>query len=85
MNTVSTIDVITPPNAHVWVQGMEMAKTGTMHHFMSPPLQEGPAYQYEVRAEWRQAGQDIARTRRVLVRPGGQFTVDFTRPRTEGY
>jgi uncharacterized protein (TIGR03000 family) len=67
------------PNAEVWVEGWKTTSTGSWRQFLSPPLEPGERYVYEVRAHWFENGREINQTRKVPVRAGEQIIVDFTK------
>ena len=66
------------PNAQVWIQHTQMTATGTERPFVSPPLERGKEYEYEVIARWRDAaGQERAETRQVRLEAGQSAQVSF--------
>jgi uncharacterized protein (TIGR03000 family) len=65
-------------DAQVWVEGKPTRQRGSRREFVSPPLDPGQNYTYEVRAVWTESGREVERTRTVRVRAGGTTTVDFT-------
>jgi len=74
------VTVLAPPDAQVWFDGAETRGTGFHRDFVSPPLEPGQKYSYEVKARWMQDGQPVVQTRKVYVYPGDRVTVDFARP-----
>jgi len=77
--------VVTVPEdgARVWIQGQLMRETGKERVFMTPPLQSGFNYAYEIRARWGSDPQIMDQTRTVPIRPGERVVVDFARPATK--
>lgn len=71
------ITVITPKGADVWFQGMQVPMSGTVKKFSSPELNPALTYTYDVRAMWRENGQWVNQTQRVLVRAGDDLTLTF--------
>ncbi len=77
--STAMIDVRVPsPGAEVWFDGVRMQQSGSDRHFVTPPLDPGATYTFEVRASWNDpSGKTQTRTRQVEVRAGGQQTIDF--------
>jgi len=74
------VRVLVPPDARVWIGGMESTQRGEERDFASPALTPGKAYTYEVRAQWTQDGQTVEQTRQVKVSANQTTTVDFATP-----
>ncbi|HWG44762.1 MAG TPA: TIGR03000 domain-containing protein [Gemmataceae bacterium] len=72
------LQVQTPPDAEVWLEGQKMRSTGMMRHFRSPPLNPAKGYIYEVRLRWQFDGKPIEDVRHVAIRAGATVFVDFT-------
>jgi uncharacterized protein (TIGR03000 family) len=68
------------PQATIWVEGKEIASSGAVRQFNSPPLEPSHQYTYTVKAEWHDNGKLLSDQRQVSVEPNGQFVVDFTQP-----
>jgi uncharacterized protein (TIGR03000 family) len=66
-----------PETAELWFNGTEMTGSGAVREFNTPALVPGQTYSYEVRARWRDNGQDIDRTRTVRFTPGDSAEVLF--------
>lgn len=71
------VEVRVPANADIWFDGTKTTQTGTVRHFVSPPLDAGRAYSYEIRGRWMENGREVNQSRTITVRPGSQQTVDF--------
>ena len=70
-----------PANAEVWVEGDKTSQTGTARSFISPPLETGKRFTYDIRARWMGAdGKPVDQTRQVKVEAGRRAMVDFTAP-----
>ena len=67
-------------DAEIWFDGTKMQQTGAVRQFVTPSLEPGKSYTYEVRARWTQNGQPMEETRTVQVRNGRQAFVDFNSP-----
>lgn len=77
-NSVAHIMVHLPsPNAEVWLDGRPTSQRGTERTFVTPRLNPGSSYTYEVRARWMEDGQPIERTRMVRFQTGETVHVDF--------
>jgi uncharacterized protein (TIGR03000 family) len=66
-------------DSEVTVEGKVMPRQGTMRRYVSPSLEGGRVYYYEVRASWVQEDKEVNETRRVPVRAGQRVIVDFTK------
>jgi uncharacterized protein (TIGR03000 family) len=75
--------VMVPADAEVWFDGAKTTQAGPDREFVSPPLQPGHPYSYEVRARWRDGGREVDRTRRVTFYAGDQLELDFTPDRVQ--
>jgi uncharacterized protein (TIGR03000 family) len=76
-----TLEVKVPnPAAEVFVEGGKTRSVGLDRTFVSPKMEAGTRYTYEVMARWTQDGKEVEQTRRVPVRAGEKVVVDFTRP-----
>src|SRR5262249_48571338 len=75
------VDVRVPDaDAEVWFQGTRTSKRGTLRGFVSPALEPGRDYAYDVRATWRENGREVTRNKTIQVRGGSKVVVDFTQP-----
>jgi uncharacterized protein (TIGR03000 family) len=80
-DTAAHLDVRVPASAEVWVEGAKTKQTGSLRHFVSPPLTPGRSFTYSIRARWTDAnGQVVDQTRQVPVQAGGQVVENFTAP-----
>jgi uncharacterized protein (TIGR03000 family) len=66
-----------PAGARVWFDGGETMQTGAERVFVSPPLEPGRDYTYEVRVQWRDGEQLVERTRRLAVRAGDHVGLNY--------
>ncbi|HZT80678.1 MAG TPA: TIGR03000 domain-containing protein [Gemmataceae bacterium] len=81
----ATLDVELPdPDAVVWIDGHRTKQAGTQRQYVSPPLQAGQSYRYEVRAEWTAGGRKVEQTQTVTVRAGEQVSLFFATPTGSG-
>jgi uncharacterized protein (TIGR03000 family) len=66
-----------PQGARLFVDGSPVKATSAKRSFITPPLQAGQTYYYDLRAEMIRDGQTVAVSRRVLVRPGQEAHASF--------
>jgi uncharacterized protein (TIGR03000 family) len=76
----ATVEVSVPAGAELWFDGRKTVQTGTQRTFMTPVLEKGSSYHYEVRASWIRDGQRVEETRSVPVTAGGRVSVTFPTP-----
>jgi uncharacterized protein (TIGR03000 family) len=74
------IRVVVPPDARVWFGSEATKESGRERLFESPELRPGREYTYVVKAQWKENGKEVTRTRNVDVRANSFTTVDFNRP-----
>jgi uncharacterized protein (TIGR03000 family) len=74
------ITVRIAPDAQIWFDDAPTRQTGALREFESPPLTPGMAYTYDIRAQWREGGREVTRSRHISVQAGGRVTVDFRNP-----
>jgi uncharacterized protein (TIGR03000 family) len=68
----------------IWLEGTKTLQTGTSRAFISPPLEAGHRYVYEIRARWQQDGKEVEQAQTVTVRAGSRVRVLFpTAPEPE--
>jgi uncharacterized protein (TIGR03000 family) len=72
-----------PTDAEIFVDGAATRMTGTVRRFVSPALEAGKQYTYEVTARWTEGGREVVQTRRLNVAAGQNLNVDFTQPEAE--
>jgi uncharacterized protein (TIGR03000 family) len=70
-----TIDV--PAQARLYIDGQAMPDKSGKRTFVTPPLQAGQTYFYDVRLEVVQNGQTQVQTTRVVLRPGDVVAATF--------
>jgi len=78
--TSAQVTVSVPANAEIWFEGNKMTSTGSVREFQSPPLTPGKRYTYEVRARWKENGQEVTQTQQVEVTAGTRVNVQFPEP-----
>jgi uncharacterized protein (TIGR03000 family) len=70
-----TVEV--PAGAKLYVDGQPVKATSARRDFVTPPLQRGRAYYYELRAEVVRDGQTVGVNRRVIIRAGEEARAAF--------
>lgn len=74
------ITILVPPDADVFFDGDATTQKGGERLFVTPPLEVGKKYHYDVRARWKQDGKPVEQTRQVEVSGGARVRVDFFAP-----
>ena len=82
-NSPVQLAVRLPANASLTIDGQQTTMTGGNRVFVSPALEKGYQYTYEVQAKWMDNGREVVRTRKVSFLPGQQVSVDFLTPTAE--
>jgi uncharacterized protein (TIGR03000 family) len=67
---VARLEVHVPADADVWLEGSQTRQRGTTRWFVSPALEPGRQYAYEVRFRWLEDGRALERTDTINVRAG---------------
>ena len=73
------ISIRVPDGARIWFDGDETTQTGNRRMFVSPPLDPGREYTYEVRVRWMDGEDTVERTRRLTVQAGDHIGLEFSR------
>lgn len=71
------INMRVPADAEIWFDGAKTQATGMFRDYISPPLELGQDYTYQVKARWMENGQEVNKTRELRVRAGDQLNLDF--------
>jgi len=74
------LNVRVPAEAQIWIEGDKTQQTGAFRRFVSPQLDQGKSYAYQIKAEWQENGKKISRTRKVTVHAGEAVDIDLARP-----
>ena len=75
---VGTVVIAAPDGVRVTVNGKVIAMKSTEQAFVTPDLEPNANYSYTVKAEAVRDGQTFSATRKVRVKAGGEFRVDFS-------
>jgi uncharacterized protein (TIGR03000 family) len=73
----AAITVQVPQGATLWFDGTKTSQTGGLRSFVSPPLQAGYNYAYDVRARWTENGKVREETKTVQVHAGARLQVNL--------
>jgi uncharacterized protein (TIGR03000 family) len=74
----ATVVVQVPESAQLYVDDHRVTQTSATRTFVTPALQPGTTYYYNLRAESVRDGKTVAATKRVTVRAGETTRVAFT-------
>jgi uncharacterized protein (TIGR03000 family) len=67
--------------ADVWIEGVKSTQDVSSQEYVSPPLEVGKKYYYDVRARWTDAkGKTVEAKRSFPIYPGKPVLIDFTEP-----
>jgi uncharacterized protein (TIGR03000 family) len=80
------VNVRVHPEAELWFNGAKTTQMGPERQFVTPPLQPGKNYSYEVTAQWMENGQVVKRSQTLNFdgQAQNQLTVDFMNQATTG-
>jgi uncharacterized protein (TIGR03000 family) len=70
------LNIQAPAGANLWITGVFLGQGGSSRQFISPPLENGRKYVYDVTARWMQDGREMTSTR-TLEFQGGQTNLNF--------
>jgi uncharacterized protein (TIGR03000 family) len=76
-STRASLTVELPADARLYVDGQLTRSASSRRQFITPPLNPGQAYYYDLQAEVIRDGQLVRVSRRVIVRPGQAVTTSF--------
>jgi len=74
----ATVTIALPADAKLFAQGQLTALTSARREFVTPTLNVGEDYQYDLRIEYTRDGQTRRDSKTVLVRAGQTVAVDFS-------
>jgi uncharacterized protein (TIGR03000 family) len=77
------IRVLVPADAEVFFDGEPTTQKGTQRLFLTPALQAGKKYHYDVLARWKENGKAVERAHKVEVSGGATVRVDFRTPSSQ--
>jgi uncharacterized protein (TIGR03000 family) len=79
----AAVGVHVPPDAEILFNGNPTKQKGEFREFVTPTLTPGQTFQYDIRARWKENGQDVDETRTVTVQANKRSVVDFAQPEQE--
>ena len=78
---MATVEVHLPdPQALVTFNGQNTVTRGTERRYVTPGLQVGKNYHYNITATWRENSRQVNRGLQVRINAGRLAVADFTRP-----
>jgi uncharacterized protein (TIGR03000 family) len=69
--------VTIPADAKIRFDGSTTVQRGQQRQFVSPPLQPGQKYTYDVQVNWKQDGREVAQKRRITIHAGDVVNLTF--------
>jgi len=66
-----------PANAEVLIDGSKTSQTGAVRDFVTPPLETGREFSYDIKARWTANGQPVERERHVTFHAGDRLMVNM--------
>ena len=69
------ISLRVPADAEIWFDGVPTTQTGSVRQFISPPLEPGRYFTYQLRVRWTDDGRPVERTRRLTVYGGERIDI----------
>jgi uncharacterized protein (TIGR03000 family) len=79
----ANITLKVPADAEVWFNNRKTQQTGKERQYVTPPLEAGYTYSYQLWASWTENGKTITRTRDISVSPGENIMVEIRGPAPE--
>jgi uncharacterized protein (TIGR03000 family) len=76
-STVAHLTVKVPADAQVWFDDKPTTTTGSVRHYTTPSLEPGHRYSYEIRARWKDHGQEVTQSQRIRFTAGANVEADF--------
>jgi len=77
VNRPVTINVSVPSGAAIAFDGTPTVQSRARRAFVSPPLDPGRDYAYDVTATWQDGGREVSRTRHITVHSGDVINLQF--------
>ena len=73
-----TLNLTVPAEAKIWVEGTMIVQTGTQRQLVSPPVQPGHEYTYDIQVSWQQDGREVTRKSHITVHAGDVINLTFS-------
>jgi uncharacterized protein (TIGR03000 family) len=74
------VNLRVPSDAKISFDGNQTNQTGTMRSFVSPPVDVGPEYAYQIQVQWKHDGKDVTQTRQISVHAGDVINLSVGSP-----
>jgi uncharacterized protein (TIGR03000 family) len=74
------LEIMVPPDAQLWFNGIPTTESGADRTFVSPPLTPGQNYSYDITARWVDNGQPVQEHRSIHVHANQWSSIDLTVP-----
>jgi uncharacterized protein (TIGR03000 family) len=71
------INLTVPANAEVWFSGNKTASTGAERSFVTPQLERGRRFAYDVRVRWMENGKTMEKVQKVPVQAGSRLNLSI--------
>jgi len=81
-SNAATIVVTVPADAKLYFDNAPTTSKSERREFVSPALQPGTEYSYNIKAEIVRDGKTEVKTEKVIVRAGTQTSISFSFPTT---
>jgi uncharacterized protein (TIGR03000 family) len=82
--STAELNLRVPPGAEIWFNGTKVSSAGRLRSFVTPALEQGWDYTYDVRVRWTENGRPVERTRHLTVRAGDRITLNVINATTSG-
>ncbi len=73
------VKVVVPADAVLEVDGFKTKQMGTVRLFVTPELEKGKKYSYQLKATFTQNAKQVTVERTITVEPGVETVVDLTK------
>jgi uncharacterized protein (TIGR03000 family) len=77
LNDRVSLNLTVPADAKIWVEGSMIVQMGTQRQMVSPPIQPGYDYSYDIQVSWIQDGREVTRKRHITVHAGDVINLTF--------
>jgi uncharacterized protein (TIGR03000 family) len=71
----ANLEMKVPANASIWIDGQATTQPGTDRRFVSPPLQAGVHYSYDIRVQWTDGSRTLERSRHIRFEAGDDVRI----------
>jgi uncharacterized protein (TIGR03000 family) len=78
------ISLRVPANAEVLIDGNKTSQNGAVRDFVTPPLETGRQFSYDIKARWSENGRPVERERHVNFHAGDRLMVNMMTTQVNG-